>query len=162
MNHYRDIADARPRVGNDFSTGMCPTTGPCPTLTPNGGECQIRPVGLDRKCVSPCKSQKIDTKICSQFMVVLFWVNPRVACSLDITKFKIGCDDLMTNCDAISAEFFACCDHNENMFTSCWTAANSEVCITFESKEEEDGEDVVIDAALLVATCRACPLTASY
>ena len=111
-------------------------------------------VGLPAQCIPACAcGEVVETTVCGPFTLTNLYIPPKIACCLALTRFRIGCWDLLVNCDPIPAELFACCELDENQFGARPVEANSPICLTFDNKCKADIE---FEGALKGVICDVC------
>ena len=178
---YRDIADGFDRMGNFPVPGLAYGAGfggfPAPGLAVNPGDpaayaaylasgcalpCCPTPVetvgrvtlvGFPRVCIPGCECETVETSVCGPFTLTNLFIPAKIASCLSITRFRIGCWDLLVNCDPVPAELFSCCELDENMFGARPVDANSPICITVENECEED---IKFEGAIKGVLCEPC------
>ena len=179
--NYRDIADQFDRMGNMAfanpafagfagnpaaaaammqATGMDPATaaalacgaGPCcPVPEPTVGRVTL--VGFPKVCIPGCDCETVETSVCGPFTLTNLFIPEKIASCLSITRFRIGCWDLLVNCDPVPAELFSCCELDDNMFGARPVDANSPICLTVEN---ECKADIPFTGAIKGVLCDAC------
>ena len=175
---YRDIADGFDRMGmvvpgltpgypNFLAAGL-PGGGPmdpayaqflaqgcavpcCPPPVETVGRVTL--VGFPRVCIEACGCETIETSVCGPFTLTNLFIPSKIACSLAITRFRVGCWDMLVNCDPVPAELFSCCELDENMFGARPVDANSPICITVEN---DDDDSVRFEGAVKGVLCEPC------
>ena len=124
----------------------------CPVAEPQYQ--RIGLVGLPEVCIPECEcGVLIETTVCGQFTPLGLYIPPKIAHCLSITRFRVGCTDLLLGCDPVPAELFSCCEMDDNIIGGPSSAANTQVCITVDNKCKADIE---FGGALKVAACLPC------
>lgn len=124
----------------------------CPVPEPTTGAPKL--VGLPDVCIpgNEC-GVVIETSVCAPFTVLGLFIPDTIARCLSLTRFRVGCSDLLINCDPIPAELFSCCEIDENMLGGTTVAANSPICLTFDNKCKAEIE---FEGAIKGIACMAC------
>lgn len=110
-------------------------------------------VGFPRICIGGCDCETVETSVCGPFTLTNLFIPAKIASCLSITRFRIGCWDLLVNCDPVPAELFSCCELDENMFGARPVDANSPICITVENECEDD---IQFAGAVKGVLCEPC------
>ena len=125
----------------------------CPVPPPTTGAPKL--VGLPDVEIPACScGVVVETSVCAPFTVLGLFIPDTIARCLSLTRFRVGCSDLLINCDPIPAELFSCCEIDENMLGGTTVAANSPICLTFDNKCKADIE---FEGAIKGIACMACP-----
>ena len=110
-------------------------------------------VGFPRVCIPGCDCETIETSVCGPFTLTNLFIPAKIASCLSITRFRIGCWDLLVNCDPVPAELFSCCELDENMFGARPVDANSPICLTVEN---ECKDNIPFEGAIKGVLCEPC------
>ena len=125
----------------------------CPT-PPVGQSGSIRLVGLPDDCIEACEcGHVIETEVCAPLSVIGLFVPETIARCLSMTRFRVGCSDLLLNCDPVCVELFSCCEIDENLLGGVTVAAGTPICLTFDNKCKADIE---FCGTLKVLACVPC------
>lgn len=110
--------------------------------------------GFKAKCVKGCSSETLVAHVQAPSQLVGIFFDPSIASSLLISDLRIGRWPALANCEPISAAVFACCDMDDNMFSSINVPANTEICMTVKNrrKNEINLEGVTFKAII----CESC------
>lgn len=131
--------------------GPCGAAACCPV--PTATRSYLRPLGLPRVCIDGCDSETIETSVCGPFTLTGLYIAPKVAHYLSITRFRVGCNDILAGCDPIPAELFSCCEVDENLITAPTVDANSPICLDVEN---ESRNEIEFKGALMGLLCTSC------
>lgn len=134
---------------------------PPPPLACNIGCCpppaevvsRVTLVGFPKICIPGCDCETVETSVCGPFTLTNLFIPAKIASCLSITRFRIGCWDLLVNCDPVPAELFSCCDLDDNMFAARPVDANSPICLTVEN---DCKADIPFEGAIKGLLCEPC------
>ena len=133
-------------------TTLSCNVGCCPPPEDNVG--QITLVGLPPDCLEPCEcGHVIATTVCAPLTFMGLFVPSNIASCLSLTRLRVGCQDILINCDPIPMELFACCEIDDNLFGGRTVAANSEICLTVDNKCKAEIE---FGGAVKASVCLPC------
>ena len=127
--------------------------GCCPIPQPRFSRPAI--IGLPNICIPACEcGVVIETQVCGPFTPCTLYVPPKIAHCLALTRFRLGCTDLLYSCDPVPMEFFSCCDQEMCYFGGAPADANAPICLTVDNKCKAD---VDFEGLLTGVICTACP-----
>ena len=110
-------------------------------------------VGFPKVCIPGCDCETVETSVCGPFTLTNLFIPAKIASCLSITRFRIGCWDLLVNCDPVPAELFSCCDLDDNMFAARPVDANSPICLTVDN---DCKADIPFEGAMKGLLCEPC------
>lgn len=140
-----------PAVQQQLAMAGCGTLTCCPPAAETVG--RIKFLGLPRICVPGCDHETVDLSPCGTTTLIGFYIPPKIADCLLITRFRVGCWDLLASCDPISASVFSCCEMDENVFGSKTVSAGVNICIDFENTCKAD---IPLEGTLKILSCEEC------
>lgn len=133
-------------------TQLSCNTGCCPVPADNVG--QITLVGLPNECIDPCEcGHVIETTVCAPLTFMGLFVPSKIANCLSLTRLRVGCQDILINCEPIPMELFSCCEIDDNLFGGRTVAANSMICLTVDNKCKAELE---FEGAVKASVCLPC------